>query len=54
MWVISEDVYDCLYTCLLFEFLFIFIAFKLINQVPDLWEKVKIYLVGILKSGFYH
>ena len=32
-------MYVCLYICLLFESLFVFIACKLINQVPDLLEK---------------
>ena len=41
-----------LFTCLLFELLFVFIAFKLTNQVPNLWERVKVYFAGIFKSGF--
>ena len=38
--------------CVLFELLLVFIVIKLTNQVLDLWESVKIYFVGILKSGF--
>ena len=29
-----------------------FIVIKLTNQVPNLWERVKIYFVEISKSGF--
>ena len=38
--------------CVLFELLLVFIVIKLTNQIRDLWEEVKIYFVGILKSGF--
>ena len=38
--------------CVLFELMFVFIIIKLTNQVPNLWERVKIYFVGISKSGF--
>ena len=38
--------------CVLFELMFVFIVMKLTNQVPNLWERVKIYFIGIPKSDF--
>ena len=41
-----------LFMYLLFELLIVFIIVELTNQVPDLWEMVKIYFVAIVNSGF--
>ena len=43
---------DWLFMCSLFESFLVFIVIKLTNQVPNLWERVKIYFVAIPKSGF--
>ena len=54
------NIYFCcmrfgwLFMCVLFELLLVFIVIKLTNQIPDLWERVKICVADIYKSDFYH
>ena len=47
-------VFGWLFVYLLFELLYVFVIVKLTNQVPNLWERVKICVVGIHKSDFYY
>ena len=43
--------FSWLFMYLPLESLCVLTIVKLNNQVPDLWERVKVYFAGILKSG---
>ena len=44
--------FSWLFVCLQLESLCVLMIVKLTNQVPELWERVKVCFADILKSGF--